>query len=86
MLLNRLDTLDLRIAFLEDLFDNASDRHLSARASCAVTLESDLDDVVVSVLHEFDVPAVSLQERSDLVQRVIDFLFHNYVPPLWFCL
>ena len=77
LLLYSLYALDFRIAFLENLFNYALDCHLSSRTSGAVTLKSYLNNIVLCEFNEFDISSVSLQERSDLLQCIIDFLFHN---------
>ena len=41
-----------------------------------MSLESHLDDIVIGILHEFDISAVSLQKWSYLLQRIFDLLFH----------
>ena len=76
MLLDSLNTCDLRVAFLKDPLNDSLDGHLSTGASRAVSLQANLHDVVIGVLDEFDVSAVSLQKRSDLIQCFVDFFLH----------
>ena len=80
MLLNGLYALDLRIALLKDPLYNALDGHLSARASCTVALQADFHDIVICIFYKLNISTISLQKRSDLIQCVVDFLFHNKSP------
>jgi hypothetical protein len=72
----------IRIAFLEQSFDNTAQSHLSARATCAMALQPDSYNFVGGILDKLDVPTVSLKERSDLFQSCFDFVFDHFDTPL----
>ena len=76
LLLNSFYAFDLRIAFLKHLLNDASERHHSARAACAVSLKSYFYDIVVCVFNKLDISAVSLENRSYLIKTGLDFFFH----------
>lgn len=80
MLLDSFYSGNFRIALLKDPFNDALDGHLSAGAACAVALQAYFDDIVVCIFNKLNISSVSLQKRSDLIQCILNFLFHVHTP------
>lgn len=79
--LDGLDPLNLRDLFLQHSLDAISERQLRHRAATARALQRYLDYTVLRNVNEFDIAAIGLKSRTDLIECCLYAFFHGKLLP-----
>lgn len=79
MALDRYHFLDLGNLLHQDFFHALLERHDGTRAVDTGTLQLDADHSVVRNGDDLDIAAVSLENRTDLINHAVDILEHQFL-------